>query len=75
LVYRLAGLVLEIEIAERLPGGVLHDEGFGVLFDRTPRREAGARPGMARRGNKVSVLREAMVWRMEALRAGYCGQR
>ena len=26
-------LLLEIEVAERLPGRVLHDEGLGVLLD------------------------------------------
>jgi hypothetical protein len=42
------GLVLEIEIPERLPGGVLHDEaGVVVLFDRPRRREA-ARGGHGR---------------------------
>ena len=35
------GLVLEIEIAERLPGGVLHDEARIVIFFDRPRwREA-----------------------------------
>ncbi len=37
----LTGLVLEIGIAEHLPGGVLHDEArIVMLLDRPGRREA-----------------------------------
>ncbi len=33
-------LILEIDLGERLPGSVLHDEGFRKLVDRPGRREA-----------------------------------
>jgi hypothetical protein len=33
-------LIVEIEIAERLPGGVANGEGLGVFLDGPRRREA-----------------------------------
>jgi len=39
------GLILEIEIAERLPGGVLHDEACIVMLFDDPRRPEAARGG------------------------------
>jgi hypothetical protein len=39
------------------------------------RRRSQADGCRARRGNKAGVQRDAMAWRLETLRAGYCGQR
>jgi hypothetical protein len=41
-----SGLVLEIDVAERLPGGVPDDEARRVLVDHPRGREVGALPAL-----------------------------
>jgi len=59
------GLVLEIEIAERLPGGVLHDEPRIIMLLDDPRRREAAK------GQSLLRLRcRLWLWLPSALR-GY----